>query len=142
MGGHFVGVQEKPHRIALVAKDAHCRHPGNRLNPLLDDRVGGVRDIVDALFSVRKMMGEESASAFSTVEGSASAGSCRRATLTLSRTSLAAASMGTPKSNSTRIELCPSREVLEITRIPATPLMLCSMGSVIWEEITSGLAPG
>jgi hypothetical protein len=48
-------------------------------------------------------IGEASASAFSTIGGSTSPGSSRLASETLSRTSLAAASMSTDRSNSTRI---------------------------------------
>jgi hypothetical protein len=74
--------------------------------------------------------------------GSTSAGNRRTAPATLSRMSLAAASTSAPMANSTRIALCPSREVEAMLRTPATPFTACSSGSVICESMTSGLAPG
>src|SRR6478736_6632433 len=89
---------------------------------------------------VMKMMGLESASAFSTTGGFTSGGRLNNAPETLSRTSLAAASRFTPNSNSTVMELRPSRLTDVSVRIPGTPLMASSSGSVICDSMTSAFA--
>src|SRR5215217_1985405 len=82
------------------------------------------------------------ASAFVTTGGAdISCGNWRWAWLTLSRTSLAAVSKSASRSNSTVMLLLPTELVEVILRIPGTPLMAFSKGSVICDSITSELAP-
>ncbi len=94
-----------------------------------------------SLLIFRKTMGTRSASALETAGLSTSGGRKRMTCDTLSRTSLAAASKSTSRSNSTVIVLRPSRLTDVRVRIPATPLMDSSSGSVICDSMTSALAP-
>ena len=86
-------------------------------------------------------MGCESASCLDTTGGSASGGRFRWALDTLSLTSLAAASISAPTSNSTVILLLPSLLIEVKDLIPEIPLIDSSRGSVIWASMTSALAP-
>src|SRR5690349_10267395 len=87
-------------------------------------------------------IGSEEASAFDTTGGaSKSEGREREACDTLSRTSFAAVSRSTPKSNSTLMLLRPWLLLEVMFLIPAIPLMAFSNGSVIWVSRMSGLAP-
>lgn len=96
---------------------------------------------LSSLCIVNAMMVDAEALDLVTVGGSASGGNLLWDWDTLSRTSLAAASKSVPISNSTVMELLPSAEVEDRDRIPAIPLMLSSSGSVIWDSMTSELAP-
>jgi len=113
----LVWIEHEAHRIAALAEDAHAGHAGVvcTLSRIILSAMS-LSDWVSrgSLRSVRKMIGEASASASERSE---------------------------PRLSSTRIELCPVREVRESTRIPATPLIARSSGSVMTESITSGLAP-
>ena len=86
-------------------------------------------------------MGLESASALATTGGSTSLGRFANERATRSRTSLAASSISTAKSNSTEIVERPSRLVEVSVRIPAMPLIDSSKGSVICDSIMSAFAP-
>ena len=94
-----------------------------------------------SLWMATMRIGIASASAFDTVGGSQSRGRNRCARDTLSRTSFAAVSRFTDRSNSTVMRHCPCWLVLVSERIPGIPLMFCSSGSVIWLSMTSALAP-
>jgi hypothetical protein len=94
------------------------------------------------LCTVIEMMASLFASDLVTTGGaSMSCGSWRAACDTLSRTSLAAASRSTPRSNSTVMVLTPRLLAEESVRIPAMPLIVFSSGSVICDSTTSALAP-
>ena len=94
-----------------------------------------------SLFTFMKKMGFESASALETIGGSISRGNNPNERDTRSRTSLAAVSKSTPKSNSTVMLLRPSRLADVRVLIPEIPLIDSSNGSVIWDSIISALAP-
>jgi hypothetical protein len=114
-----------------------CNRSLNRLSAI---SVSSIRlRVSDSMF--RKTIGGALASDFDTLGGSASAGSCCWARLTRSRTSLAARSRSAPSSNSTVTVDCPWRLTDSMVRMPSTPLICSSNGSVIWESITSALAP-
>src|SRR5690606_22643960 len=103
-------------------------------------RVRSINDLLVLLMLVM-MIGYESASAFETTGGSQSGGRLLIARDTLSRTSFAAASRSTSRSNSTEMVLLPSRLTEVRDFIPDIPLTDSSRGSVICDSMTSALAP-
>ena len=86
-------------------------------------------------------MGWASESALETMGFSTSGGKPLCALDTRSRTSLAALSISISKSNSIVMVLLPSLETEVKDRIPDIPFIDSSKGSVIWDSITSALAP-
>ena len=93
------------------------------------------------LKTVNMTIGWASASALETSGGSTSGGRSPSTRNTRSRTSLVARSRSAPSSNSAWIVLRPSRLVEVRVRMPATPLIESSSGSVTCDSTTSALAP-
>ena len=89
------------------------------------------------------MMGSSERSISLTIGSSASSGSSAFAMSTLSRTFWNASSSEIWSGmNSTTIVETPSVEVERISSIPAMPCSSSSMGLVISDSMSSGLAPG
>ena len=74
--------------------------------------------------------------------GSSSGGTLLIAPATFSRTSLTASSRSRSSTNRTVMLPLPSLMRAEISSMPATPLIACSIGSTTDDETSSGLAPG
>ena len=94
-----------------------------------------------SLLSGIHMMAKSFGLSLSTVGGSSSAGSSRRARAILSRTSWAARSMSRSSSNSTLTTATPWEVVERSSRTPPIEFRYSSRTSVTSSSITSGLAP-
>src|SRR5262245_537566 len=86
--------------------------------------------------------GSASGSTFVMTGGSNSGGTLLIAPATFSRTSLTASLRSRLTTKRTVMLARPSLMRAEISSIPETPLIACSIGSTTDEEISSGLAPG
>jgi hypothetical protein len=91
--------------------------------------------------SITHRIGRESPSTLATTGASAVSGRRFSARATRSRTSLAAASTGRVRRNSTVTWLRSSRLTEEIVFIPSIPAIAASMISVIWLSTTGAEAP-
>src|SRR6266511_1538641 len=101
-----------------------------------------VRRLIASDDTITDMTGSASGSTFVITGGSNSGGTLLIAPATFSRTSLTASFRSRSRTNRTVMLPLPSLIRAEISSMPATPLMACSIGSITDEEISSGLAPG
>ena len=147
VGGELARVQPQPHRVALLAEDAHRGHAGDGLHALRTTRSAKSVTLEDAAacrcaasmkmiglgVGVRLLDDRRIGVGRQLAHGAATPCRARRWRRPRGR-----------RRGRTRPDAgCGRRcEVEEITRMPATPLMACSSGSVICESITSALAPG
>ena len=101
-----------------------------------------VRRLIASDDSSSDITGSASGSTFVITGGSSSGGTALTAPATFSRTSLTASFRSRSSTKRTVMLPRPSPIRAEISSMPDTPLIACSIGSITDEEISSGLAPG
>ncbi len=101
-----------------------------------------VRRLIESDDTITDITGSASGSTLVITGGSSSAGTLLIAPATFSRTSLTASSRSRSSTNRTVMLALPSLMRAEISSMPETPLIACSIGSTTEDDISSGLAPG
>src|SRR5437879_4568287 len=92
--------------------------------------------------TISDITGSASGSTFVITGGNSAGGTALRALATFSRTSFTASFRSRSRTKRTVMLPLPSLMRAEISSMPETPLIACSIGSTTDDEISSGLAPG
>ena len=101
-----------------------------------------VRRLIASDDTITDMTGAASGSTLVITGGRSSGGTLLIAAATFSRTSLTASLRSRSRTKRTVMLPLPSLIRAEISSMPETPLIACSIGSITDEDISSGLAPG
>ena len=101
-----------------------------------------VRRLIVSDDTISDITGSASGSTLVMTGGSSSGGTLLIAPATFSRTSLTASLRSRSSTNRTVMLALPSLMRAEISSMPETPLIACSIGSTTDDDISSGLAPG